>query len=224
MVGLHVDSINKSYRGQMVLSDIYLSCKPGEIVGLLGRNGSGKSTLLKIIFGSVIAEHRFIKIDSKRVTKPFENFNNVKYLPQESYLPKDVSIDRIIRLYGDNLDVIQMRNDPLISGLLQKTPRQLSGGEKRIVEILLMVYSNSRYILLDEPFNGVAPKYIEDIKHRIREQSKTKGIILTDHDYRHIVDVSNRIILLYDGGTKEIGNLDELKHWGYVPGKKSASL
>ena len=208
----------------MVLSDIYLSCKPGEIVGLLGRNGSGKSTLLKIIFGSVVAENRFVKIDSKRVTKPFENFNKVRYLPQDSYLPKDISIDRIIKLFSNNLDVIRMRNDHFISGHLQKTPRQLSGGEKRIVEILLMVYSNSRYILLDEPFNGVAPKNIEDIKSRIREQSKTKGIILTDHDYRNIVNVSTRILLLFDGGIKEVNNLDELKHWGYVPEKKSASL
>jgi len=224
MVGLHVDSVNKSYGRQMVLSDIYLSCKPGEIVGLLGRNGSGKSTLLKIIFGSVVAENRFIKIDSKRVTKPFENFNKVKYLPQDSYLPKDISIDRIIKLFGNDLDVIRMKNDPLISGHMQKTPRQLSGGEKRIVEILLMVYSNSRYVLLDEPFNGVAPKNIEDIKSRIREQSKTKGIILTDHDFRNIVDVSTRTLLLFDGGIKEINNLDELKHWGYVPEKKSTSL
>lgn len=224
MVGLHIDSVNKSYGGHMVLSDIYLSCKPGEIVGLLGRNGSGKSTLLKIIFGSVIAENRFIKIDAKQLTKPFNNFNKVRYLPQVSYLPKDISIERIIRLFGNTLDVIKMRNDPLISGFLQKTPRQLSGGEKRIVEILLMVYSNTSYILLDEPFNGVAPKSIEDIKSRIREQSKTKGIILTDHDYRNIIDVSNRIILLYDGGTKEISNLDELKQWGYVPEKKSTSL
>lgn len=80
-----------------------------------------------------------------------------------------------------------------------------------------MVYSNSRYILLDEPFNGVAPKNIEDIKSRIREQSKMKGIILTDHDYRNIIDVSDRIIFLYDGGTKEVKSLDELKYWGYVP-------
>ena len=224
MVGLHIDSVNKSYRGQLVLSDIYLSCKPGEIVGLLGRNGSGKSTLLKIIFGSVIAENSYIKIDSKRVTKPFENFNKVRYLPQDSYLPKDVSIYRIIRLFGKNLDEKKMRNDPLISGFLQKTVRQLSGGEKRIIEILLMIYSKSPYILLDEPFNGVAPKNIEVIKSRIREQSKIKGIILTDHDYRNIVDVSTRILLLFDGGIKEINNLDELKHWGYVPEKKSASL
>ena len=220
MVGLHIDSVNKSYRGQLVLSDIYLSCKPGEIVGLLGRNGSGKSTLLKIIFGSVIAENSYIKIDSKRVTKPFENFNKVRYLPQDSYLPKDVSIYRIIRLFGKNLDEKKMRNDPLISGFLQKTIRQLSGGEKRIVEILLMIYSKSPYILLDEPFNGVAPKNIEVIKSRIREQSKTKGIILTDHDYRNIVDVSTRILLLFDGGIKEMSNIDELKHWGYVPEKE----
>jgi len=220
MVGLHIDSVNKSYRGKLVLSDIYLSCKPGEIVGLLGRNGSGKSTLLKIIFGSVRAENSYIKIDSKRVTKPFENFNKVRYLPQDNYLPKDISLYKIIRLFGNSLNEQMIRNDPLISGILQKTVRQLSGGEKRIIEILLMIYSRSPYILLDEPFNGVAPKNIEEIKSRIRKQSKTKGIILTDHDYRNIVDVSTRILLLFDGGIKKISNMDELKHWGYVPEQK----
>jgi ABC-type lipopolysaccharide export system ATPase subunit len=217
MVGLHVDSVNKSYRGKIVLSDIYLSLKPGEIVGMLGRNGSGKSTLMKIIFGSVIAENRFIKIDSDRVSKPFENFNKIRYLPQDSYLPKDVSIEKIIRLFGDNLDAEKLRSDPFVSEFLQKTSRQLSGGEKRIIEILLIVYSNSRYILLDEPFNGVAPKNIEDIKAKIKVQSPTKGIILTDHDYRNIIDISDRMILLFDGGTKEVKSLEELKYWGYVP-------
>ena len=216
MVGLHVDSVIKSFRNNNVLTDIYLSCKPGDIVGLLGRNGSGKSTLLKIIFGSLTADNKYIKVDSKVVSKLFENFNQIKYLPQDNFLPKDISIKKILSLYSDEIDATKLKNDPFTSRFLKKKVRQLSGGEKRIIEILLIVYSNARYLLLDEPFNGVAPINIEDIKRKIREQSKTKGIILTDHDYRNIIDVSNRIILLSDGGIKEIKDHKELEYWGYI--------
>lgn len=216
MVGLHVDSVIKSFRNNNVLTDIYLSCKPGDIVGLLGRNGSGKSTLLKIIFGSLTADNKYIKVDSKVVSKLFENFNQIKYLPQDNFLPKDISIEKILSLYSDEIDATKLKNDPFTSRFLKKKVRQLSGGEKRIIEILLIVYSKARYLLLDEPFNGVAPINIEDIKRKIREQSKTKGIILTDHDYRNIIDVSNRIILLSDGGLKEIKGHKELEYWGYI--------
>ena len=216
MDGLHVDSVMKSFRNKKVLTDIYLSCQPGDIIGLLGRNGSGKSTLLKIIFGSLMADNKYIKIDSKVVSKPYENSNQVKYLPQDSYLPKDLTIEKIISLYDTEIGTSKLRNDPYINRFLKKRVRHLSGGEKRIIEILLIVYSSARYLLLDEPFNGVAPIYIDDIKSRIRGQSNTKGIILTDHDYRNIIDVSNRIILLSDGGIKEIKDLKELEYWGYV--------
>ena len=96
--------------------------------------------------------------------------------------------------------------------------KDLSGGEKRIIEIFMTIYSDARYVLLDEPFNGVAPRYIEDIKAAIREQSQHKGFILTDHDYLNIVDISTRIILLHDGGTKKVEDLKDLEKWGYIPG------
>jgi ABC-type lipopolysaccharide export system ATPase subunit len=71
--------------------------------------------------------------------------------------------------------------------------------------------------LIDEPFNGIAPIYKEVIKEMIREQSKNKGFIITDHDYRNILDLSTRIVLIHDGGTKEIKNKEELEFWGYIP-------
>lgn len=101
--------------------------------------------------------------------------------------------------------------------MLDKKSKQLSGGEKRLLEILLIVYANSIYTLIDEPFNGVAPIYKEEIKKLIKEQSCNKGFIITDHDYRNIFDVATRIVIMYDGGIKEIKSKDELKYWGYIP-------
>ena len=85
------------------------------------------------------------------------------------------------------------------------------------MEIFLIVYSDSKYTLIDEPFNGVAPVYKEDIKRIITEQSSCKGFIITDHDYRNVLDVATRIIIIHDGGTREVKCKEDLKYWGYIP-------
>ena len=86
-----------------------------------------------------------------------------------------------------------------------------------MLEVLLLIYSNSEYNLLDEPFNGIAPVYKYEIKSLLKKQSREKGFIITDHDYRNILDVATRIILIHDGATKHIKNKDELIRWGYFP-------
>jgi len=85
------------------------------------------------------------------------------------------------------------------------------------LEILLIIYSDSTYSLIDEPFNGVAPLYKEEIKELIKGQSADKGFIITDHDYRNILDIATRIIIIHDGGTKELKSKKELIDWGYIP-------
>ena len=101
--------------------------------------------------------------------------------------------------------------------LLSRRSRQLSGGEKRLVEIFMIIYSDAKFILIDEPFNGVAPVYKDEIKKLIISESAHKGFIVSDHDYRNVLDVATKIVLLYDGGTKTIKNAAELRLFGYVP-------
>ena len=214
---LYVDSVTKSFGIRQVLTDIFLSCNEGEIIGLLGRNGAGKSTLLKIIFGSMQADFKFVRIGDKRINGLYDNRNLINYLPQHSFLPNHLKISHIIKLFCEKANAGLIAANELISPLIHKKARQLSGGEKRLVEIFLIIYSNATYILIDEPFNGIAPIYKEVIKNMIREQSKKKGFIITDHDYRNILDLSTRIVLIHDGGTKEIKNKEELEFWGYIP-------
>ena len=214
---LHVDSVIKSFGNKQVLTDIYISCKPGDIVGLLGRNGSGKSTLLKIIFGSLPADSKFVKIDNRIANGLSDLSNLIKYLPQDNFLPNHIKIKKIISLFCDKENAEILKEHIHIKPLLDKRSKQLSGGEKRLVEIFLIVFSNAKYILIDEPFNGLAPVYKEDIKDMIREQSKHKGFIITDHDYRNITDIATKTILIHDGGTKLIKDKDDLKYWGYIP-------
>ena len=96
---LQIDSINKSFTNRQILKDIYLKVNIGDIVGILGRNGSGKSTLLKIIFRTLEAESKFIKIGDKVFDKAYLNKNTINYLPQNDFLPKQVKVKDIIKLY-----------------------------------------------------------------------------------------------------------------------------
>lgn len=217
MSGLYVDSVMKAFGTKQVLTDVYLTCKPGEILGLLGRNGSGKSTLLKIIFGSLKADQKYVRVDGAQVFRLIDNRKLITYLPQENFLPGHIRVKTIISAYCNSENAIMLKSLQLLKPLLNQKAKNLSSGEQRFVEILLIIHSDAKYVLIDEPFNGVAPLYTEQIKEFIRAQSIYKGFIITDHDYRKILDVASKIILLEDGGTKEIKSHDELTRWGYIP-------
>jgi len=117
------------------------------------------------------------------------------------------------------LEIEEFKSDPLVADLIKSKANQLSGGEKRLVEILLVLYSKASYLLLDEPFNGLSPIHKESIKNLIKSKANNKGIIVTDHDYRKVTEISDRIVLLHDGGTKNIKDVEELEFWGYLPEK-----
>jgi ABC-type multidrug transport system ATPase subunit len=216
MSQLHVDSILKSYNSKQVLTDIFLTCNQGEIIGLIGRNGSGKSTLLKVIFGSLSAEQKFVKVGNKQINTIKDSFNLIKYLPQHGFLPNHLRIKTLIGLFCNNLDAEIISNHRLINQHLIKRTNQLSSGERRILEILLIVYSNAKYILIDEPFNGVAPVFKEEIMQIIKAQSQDKGFIITDHDYRNVLKISTKLIVIKDGGTKAIKSNSDLEKFGYI--------
>ncbi|MEM6843416.1 MAG: ATP-binding cassette domain-containing protein [Bacteroidota bacterium] len=216
MSELQADSIIKSYGNKQVLTDVFVSCSEGEIIGLLGRNGTGKSTLLKIIFGSLLADRKMVKVDNKIISNISDNNGVINYLPQDNYLPSHLKISKIISIVCQPEQAEFIRNHRLIKPHLNKKSNQLSGGESRVLEILLTVYASSKFTLLDEPFNGIAPVYKEEIKKMVQEQSKTKGFIVTDHDYRNVLDIATKIVLVYDGSTKVLKDTDELIEWGYL--------
>lgn len=224
MSGLHVDSVRKHFRFRQVLSDVFISCKQGEVIGLLGRNGSGKSTLLKIIFGSLAAENRFVAIDGIRIDSLFQNKGLIGYLPQESFLPGHMKIKSIIALYCSLDQAAILIEHDLVKPFLGKKSHELSGGERRMIEVLIMIHSPASYLLFDEPFNGIAPIYIEKIKVLIQEHTGKKGFIVTDHDYVNILSISSRVILLHDGAVKKIKSLNDLVDLGYLPEKYDIEL
>lgn len=217
MSGLHVDSVRKQIGERQILNDIFISCTIGQIIGLLGRNGSGKSCLLKIIFGSMSADNKFVAVDDKKLNSLFNNRKIIHYLPQENYLPNHIKIKKIIQCFCSRENAARIIENDIIKPFLQKKVRQLSGGEKRIVEILLMVHSDVQYILFDEPFNGISPVNIEILKTIIKEHSRDKGLIITDHDYRNVLDISSKVVLMDNGNTKAVKKYSDLVELGYLP-------
>jgi lipopolysaccharide export system ATP-binding protein len=216
---LKVDSVQLAYAGRKILQDIYLDCKSGEIVGILGRNGCGKSSLLKVIFGTVKPDYKYVSIDDEYILKGYMN-GRIAYLPQHHYLPTSINIQSLARQLVDARDWEEFSTYPIYQAHYHKKPNQLSGGEIRQLETLMILYSKADYILLDEPFTHISPIQAEDFKAILRKRALTKGIIITDHQYYNILDVSHRIVLINNGCTKLIKDDAELVTYGYLSGNK----
>lgn len=212
---LKVDSVQLEYDDRPILRDIWLQCKQGEVLGLLGRNGSGKSTLLKVIFGTLMPLHKYVSIDGVFTQYGYQQ-NRIAYLPQFSYLPKGIKINKLALMLVDKQYRQQFTELDIYQKHQHKKPEQLSGGELRQLEMLMIIYSKADFILLDEPFTHVTPVQTEYFKKLIREVAKTKGIIITDHQYYSVLNVSDRIILLHEGVTKPINNVDDLVTYRYI--------
>ena len=210
---LEVDSIRKDFGEKQILTDIFLHCETGDIIGLLG----GKSTLLKIIFGTLFTDYKFIRINNKILNQPFKTKNKIAYLAQDNFLPKNITVKQVVDIYSDDINQKRFLDDEVLAKVTGTKIRNLSGGESRYLEVKLLLNLNTHFVLLDEPFNGISPLHVELIKNMIVDKSSNKGIILTDHDYRNVLDVANKYYLMFDGGLKSVKTKQDLIDWGYVP-------
>ena len=212
---LDLDSVRVVFEGKNVLNDIYLKCKVGEVVGLLGRNGCGKSTLLKVIAGLINPEYKFLKINDEVIKSVGFNFK-VSYLDQDPFLPKSLSVKKAasLSLGAESLKFISQ--DEEFQKMSEKKVSQLSGGELRYLEICLVLFNEAEYCLLDEPYNGISPILCQKINALISRQSQFKGIIITDHNYENVIQVSHRLLLLENGNVKAINSPEELTQRGYL--------
>lgn len=212
---LKVDSVQLSFDERKILQDVYLDCKQGEIIGLLGRNGSGKSSLLKIIFGTLTPSYKYISINGQFIHKGYLN-SRIAYLPQDNYLPNGIIIKQLAKMLVDENLWDKFIHIPAYIQYGHKKAEQLSGGELRQIEMLMILHSRADFILLDEPFTHISPIQTENFKIQLRETAKIKGLILTDHQYDNILDVSDRLILLNNGYTQHISSKEDLVTYGYL--------
>jgi ABC-type multidrug transport system ATPase subunit len=213
---LEVDGIQKKYGERVILSDVYLKCETSQIIGLLGRNGSGKSTLLKIIFGLVEAPNKCIRIDSVSKNNDNNVFSEISYLSQEQFIPNHFSVEKAILLSIDKQKIKFFCEDEFIQSVLNKRISHLSSGELRYLEIKIVLFNSSKFVLLDEPYNGLSPIMIDAVNELIKGNSGKKGIVITDHNYKNVIKISTQLVLIKEGKTHYIRNNAELVAKGYL--------
>ncbi|MFV3128246.1 LPS export ABC transporter ATP-binding protein [Niveispirillum sp. KHB5.9] len=210
--GLVASRIGKAYKGRPVLRDISLSVNRGEAVGLLGPNGAGKTTCFYIITGLILPDHGSITLDGMEVTSlPMYRRARlgIGYLPQEASIFRGLSVENNIRavleVVEPDRDVREQRLDELLAEFsithLRRTPAlALSGGERRRAEIARALASQPHFILLDEPFAGVDPIAVNEIRELVSHlRERGIGVLITDHNVRETLDIVDRAYILHDG-------------------------
>jgi lipopolysaccharide export system ATP-binding protein len=210
---LSAHNLAKSYSRRSAVKDVSLSVKRGEIVGLLGPNGAGKTTCFYMIIGLISADDGVILINDKDVTAlPMHGRaqQGLGYLPQEPSIFRALSVqDNILAILEtrkeldrrDRQEALEKLLDEFqISHLAKNKGMSLSGGERRRVEIARTLAANPQFILLDEPFAGVDPISVNDIKNIIRQlRDKGIGILITDHNVRETLDICERAYIVGEG-------------------------
>jgi len=212
---LEVDSVILEFTNKRVLHDVYLKCETNKITGLLGRNGAGKSCLMNIIYGKLSPLNGVVRINNQVLLGQKRKSGDIMYLPQFQFIPKQLTLKRIF--YDFDLDFNSFTNEFAEFNKHYNTKiGLLSGGERRIIEIYIILSSRTRFCLLDEPFSHVMPLHVDRIKDLIKKESQCKGIIITDHLYEHIIDISDDIYLIRDGKTHLINQVEEIELLEYA--------
>lgn len=212
---LEADNIELSFENRKILRGIYIKAEIGKVTGILGRNGCGKTSLLRIIFGNLAPKYKSIRKDGKHQKQNLYRSNEISYLPQHQLLPNTIKLASAFKLYGVQWVEFLTLFDAF-EGYANAYPNALSTGELRIVETYLILSSDKKIILLDEPFSFIAPIYIEKFKTLIQKKKKDSVIIATDHFYHDILEVSDCIYFLQNGYSKEIRTKQDLEEAGYI--------
>ena len=213
--------LSKKYRTKTVVHDVSLEVERGEVIGLLGPNGAGKTTTFYMIVGITPCTNGNLTLDGTDITHlPIHRRAQlgISYLPQEMSIFRKLNVEENIRaileLHKDGKiaeRLEQLLGDLRIKHLRKNSAGSLSGGERRRVEIARALANKPSFILLDEPFAGVDPIAVLDIKEIIRYLVKQKiGVIITDHNVRETLDICNRAYIVHEGTVLASGSPTEI--------------
>jgi lipopolysaccharide export system ATP-binding protein len=221
--GLQVRNLRKSYKKRLVIRDVSISLGRGEVVALLGPNGSGKTTTFYAIAGLITPEAGQVLIDGRDVTSlPMYRRARlgIGYLPQEMSIFRGLSVEdnilAVLEIAEPDRHKRRERLEELLSEFsithIRAAPAlALSGGERRRVEIARCLAANPVYLLLDEPFAGVDPIAVAEIRHLVQDlKSRGIGVLITDHNVREALEIVDRAYILHDGKVLMTGTADEI--------------
>jgi len=221
---LRAEKLQKTYKGRKVVNDVSVEIKPGEIVGLLGPNGAGKTTSFYMMVGLVKPDGGRVLLDDKEITRlPMYRraHAGIGYLAQEPSAFRGLTAEQNIMLVLEMLPGLsskerKARLEDLLESLdmaprRHTVARQLSGGERRRIEIARVLATRPSFILLDEPFTGVDPIAIEQLQEII-DDLKTRGIgvLITDHNVHATLAITDRAYIISEGEIKTAGTAEEL--------------
>ncbi|WP_081209633.1 ATP-binding cassette domain-containing protein [Salegentibacter sediminis] len=210
-----LENIELSFGEKNILYGVYLKAETGKVTGLLGTNGCGKTSMLKVFFGNLTANNQLVRVDGKGYLKKFYRTGMVKFLSQKNYLPSHIRLKKLFNFFEVNWIEFAKTFPELASKQKQKIG-ELSGGEKRLVETWLIIKSNAKLVLLDEPFTHLAPVYIEIIKKEIYREKQHKAFVITDHLFREIQEIADELYFLQKGCTQLVKNSGHLEELGYI--------
>jgi lipopolysaccharide export system ATP-binding protein len=222
-VGLHIVNLRKSYRKRPVIRDVSIDLGRGEVVALLGPNGSGKTTCFYSIAGLVTPEGGRVVIDGRDVTTlPMYRRAQlgIGYLPQEMSIFRGMSVEDNITSILEIAVPDRHRRRERLEGLLSEfsiehlrraSAMALSGGERRRVEIARCLAAGPKYVLLDEPFAGVDPIAVGEIRHLVADlKNRGIGVLITDHNVQETLQIVDRAYILHDGKVLMNGTTQEV--------------
>lgn len=221
--GLKIESLRKSYRKRLVISDVSMHLHRGEVVALLGPNGSGKTTCFYSIAGLVTPEGGRVSIDGRDVTRlPMYRRARlgIGYLPQETSIFRGMNVeDNILAVLELSMKdrvrrferLEELLNEFSIEHLRRSPALALSGGQRRRVEIARCLAANPKYLLLDEPFAGVDPIAVAEIRNLVSDlKNRGLGVLITDHNVRETLGIVDRAYILHDGVVLRSGTAQEI--------------
>ncbi len=209
---LSAQGLVKEYQGRQVVSSVCFAVRQGEVVGLLGPNGAGKTTTFYMMVGLIVPDEGRVLLDGKDITA-FPMYvrgrMGLGYLPQEASVFRSITVEENLKLVLEERSVAEQVRRELFEKLVEdlgiarvlKTPGYaLSGGERRRVEIARCLAVMPEFILLDEPFSGIDPMTVDEIQQIILGlRKKGFGILLTDHNVRDTLAITDRACLIYQG-------------------------
>lgn len=220
---LSADGLVKVYRGRRVVNDVSVRVAQGEIVGLLGPNGAGKTTTFYMLVGLIAPQTGTIRMDSTDITKMpmYERARQgIGYLSQEPSIFRKLTVEQNIQAILETLDLsvaerkerLEMLLDELsIKHLRNSRAFQLSGGERRRLEITRALVTQPKFMMLDEPFAGVDPIAVHDIQQIVAGlRHRGIGVLISDHNVEQTLDIVDRAYIMYDGVVKVSGTVREL--------------
>jgi len=221
--GLRTEKLVKEYQNKLVVDRVSISVQRGEIVGLLGPNGAGKTTTFYMMVGMIKPEKGKVFFDKMDITSlPMYKRARmgIGYLSQEPSIFRGLTVEDNIKAIIETLSISADEQKELLESLLDELGvkhlrknygHQLSGGERRRVEVTRALVTNPSFILLDEPFAGIDPIAVADLQDIVvKLRQRGIGVLITDHNVRETLSITDRAYIMYEGVIKCLGDADKL--------------